>query len=61
MKNEFILNIIATDDGTHIGGRSNGKTINMASDANVRRVAKVLHDLSEAVIRQLDKQTTKGN
>lgn len=61
MKNEFILNIIATDDGTHIGGRSNGKTINMASDANVRRVAKVLHDLSGAVIRQLDKQTTKGN
>ena len=61
MKNEFILNIIATDDGTDIGGRCNGETIDMSSDTNVRRVAKVLHDLSEAVIRQLDKQTTKGN
>ena len=40
MKNEFILNIIATDDGTHIGGRSNGKTIDMSSDTNARMVAK---------------------
>ena len=61
MKNNLTLSIIATDDGTNIGGRCNGKTIDMSSDTNVRRVAKVLHDLSEAVIRQLDKQTTKGN
>ena len=61
MKNEFILNIIVTDDGSNIGGSCNGKTIDMSSDTNVRMVAQVLHDLSEAVIRQLDKQTTKGN
>ena len=27
MKNEFILNIIVTDDGSDIGSRCNGKTI----------------------------------
>ena len=61
MKNNLTLSIIISDDGTNIGGRCNGKTIDMSSDTNARMVAQVLHDLSEAMIRQLDKRTTKGN
>ena len=37
MKNEFILNIIVTDDGSDIGGRCSGKTIyNIIKDMEAR-------------------------
>lgn len=59
MKNNLTISIIVTDDSFNITGTCGDKNIPMGNEQAARQVAKLLHDTSAAMLRQLDGQTGK--
>lgn len=59
MKNELIINVVLTDDGTDISDSCNGNPIDM--NIGARFVAGVLSDVSREMLQKIDKQAPKEN